>query len=360
MPGTSQLSKPKLDPRRHIRRLSARAEEVRWVLRTLKRQSEDQAKIQNSDLRTELEAGRNRARQAMQAGVLPATSVSSSPASEKLPTASTQALKPWRRILAPANAALGHEIREQLARLRAAERNRARLQATIGDPTTFVCLFRADTVAATASPVVTQGQLNLIPSPPTTQNSVSARNRVRFVAVATSPIGYTAELAQLVVDTVHVFSFASGLGAVCTPTAFFEPNATFSLTVPNAVYYFPVWHAVPRARLFLWMDLRADHWFPGVFAGDPPSATFSTFAMRPDVSLSGWGGAKSASGTLLTGSPSSLSLPAFAILSGSRVVVTTRYQMFLQVLEGGNGVVDASSRDESGLNISVVSVRLDY
>ena len=117
---------------------------------------------------------------------------------------------------------------------------------------------------------------------------------------------------------------------------------------------------MPWAKLFVSILLRADHWLPGVPATSPPSATFSTFASRPDVFLSGWGGAKSESGTFQTGLPFSLSLPAFAVLPGSRVVLTARYNLLLSVSQGASGVLDAISQTESGLNTSVATLRLDY
>jgi len=189
---------------------------------------------------------------------------------------------------------------------------------------------------------------------------VNSRNRARFAAAVSSQLGYLTEMASVLVNSFHVFSFSPGIGAVCTPTVHFEANATYSLLAPNATYIFPWYHAVPHARLILNLLLRADHWLPGVPATSPPSATFSTFVSRPEVFLSGWGGDKSESGKLQTSLPFSLSLPAFAVLPGSRVVLTARYNLFLLVTQGASGVIDAISLDESGLNTSVATLRLDY
>ena len=182
MPDATGQSKTKKDPRKLIRRLSARSAEVRWVIRALEQQLAAEARIGQADLKTESEAARKRAREAKAAGVkIPAAAIPSSRV-ELHPGTASQALKPWKRALAPANAALGGEIRSQLARLRSAVRDRDRLEATVGDPTTFLCLFRADSVTATASPVHTSGTTNVIPPTPIAQNSVSARNRARFAA----------------------------------------------------------------------------------------------------------------------------------------------------------------------------------
>ena len=285
MPDASGRSKTKKDPKKLIRRLSAGSAEVRWVIRALKQQVAAAARVRKADLRTEREAVRNRAREAKAAAVKMPSAVIQPAAVALHPKTAEQALKPWRRALEPANAALGGDIRAQLARLRSAERDRDRLQATVGDPTTFLCLFRADSVTATAMPVYTQGTINVIPPTPIAQNSVSARNRVRFAAAASSPFGYLAEMASVLVNTFHVFSFSSTIAAVCTPTVHFEANATYSLNAPDAVYIFPWYHAVPHARLILNLVLRADHWLPGVPATSTPSATFSTIASRPEVFL---------------------------------------------------------------------------
>ena len=206
------------------------------------------------------------------------------------------------------------------------------------------------------------GHLDILPPNPTIENRVPFVNTVRFAAVASSPIGYEAELAWLQVDTAQVFSFESWVSGSCSLTGWFLPNAVFTLLAPDAVWFFPFWHAVPHARLIFTMTMRVDHFLPGSLPGAPPTQTVADAWSMPIVDLSGWGGAKSKSGSIRDTSPFFLIPPPFFVNNGSRIVITGQYHLDLFVMEGGSATVDAVSSPSPtlGLNVSHVDVFLNF
>jgi hypothetical protein len=340
-------------------RLSPKSKEISWVLRDVKRQQDSRLRIAKADLEITSNSGRERARLAQAAGVpLVATGLTDRASARPTAQLSERSLK---RDLAELHSAMVPDAKQQHDRISAIKRHPEIFNTTIGDPIISGYMAWTDSVTAAVSPTAIEGHLDLLPPNPVVENNVPFINTVRFAAVASSPIGYQAELAWLTVDTAQVFSFESWVTGSCSLVGWFLPNAVFRLLAPDAVWFFPFWHAVPHARLRFSMNLRVDHFLPGSRPGDVPLQTNEVWAM-PLIELSGWGGAKSNSGSIRDTSPAFLSTPPFVVVNGSRVVISAQYHVDIFVMEGGSATFDAISSPSPtmGLNVSHVEVFLNY
>ena len=338
-------------------RLSSNSKEVRYVLRDLKRREEALALASKADLQRDLDSMREHVA-AIGVGVHPKAALER-PRKERAGRRNAEhRLQAMRRELSPLYSVAREDARRQKARALALRRHPEAFDTTFGDPISAGYIGWADSVTATTDLTVRGSNLDVIPNPPLTEFSTAFLNQVRFAAVASTPLQMSAG-SWFTIRTAHVFTFTPWeFPASAVVTASFFPNALFRVTVPPALYYFPVWHAVPHIWLFFAMALRVDHWLPGASPSDPPTNTNRTLFARPKVGLSGWDGAKTASGTLNDG-PSSLQLPPFLVLQGSRVVVTCEYGIDLIAENGANGVIDAIS-PSLGLNVPRVDVVLNY
>jgi hypothetical protein len=163
------------------------------------------------------------------------------------------------------------------------------------------------------------------------------------------------------VFTSHIFTFTVNSAAVVTPTVFLTPVGTYSQFVPDAVWVPLFWHAVPKSlvRLSALVDVAVTPANPSAPAALLPPTGRMSFL---DTGLSGWGGAKSQTGTLLEnvgGSQATVTLAAFGVRGGDTVSVICGYNLFIRSWEGGSVVVDASTATDAGLNVPSVWVRVD-
>lgn len=266
-------------------RLSPKSKEISWVLRDVKRQQESRLRIAKADLQITSKAGRERARVAKAAGVQ--LVVSGLTAQAPVKSTARLTVRSLKRDLAHLHSEITPDIEQQRRRISAIKRHPEVFDVTIGDPITGGYMAWTDSVSATVSPLVLGGHLDLLPRSPIIEHTVPSINTVRFAAVASSPIGYQAELAWLIVDTAQVFSFESWVTGSCILTGWFLPNAVFTLLAPDAVFFYPFWHAVPHARLRFSMIFRVDHFLPGSLPGNP-TQTVSDVWVMPAVDLSGW------------------------------------------------------------------------
>ncbi len=340
--------------------LGPRSKEVSWVLRELKRQRTAVADQRKADAEATIESRRERADMAKAMGVHPVVP-GPFPGEREVRQFDERRLK---RELGSLHGLLGTPTGGRGGRAASRKKNAKAFDVTFGDPMTWGYIGWADNVTVVTSPLVSSGTLTLLPTTPVGEHSVPFVNQVRFAAVATSPFGYMGEMAWLMLDTAHVFSFESnfpwiGSASACSLTGWFEPNAVFRLDAPAPVYIFPWWHAVPHARMDLFVGLRADVWLPGVQPQAPPSFTSTNSWNRPVVSLSGWTGAITESGSLNVG-PSFLDIPPFVLINGSRVVITAQYSLGMRVSEGATGIIDALTPSVAGLNVSEIQVYLSY
>ena len=327
------------------------------MLRELKRSRETKLQLAKSDLEVTLKAGRERGRLAKSAAIQPSAGALSPHAQAEPLVHHTQ--RSLRRELAGLHSAVAPEMKQQRDQIAARRRHPEVFDTRVGDPTLWGYIAWADVVTVDSTQVVVDGNLNLIPPTPLTENHTPGVNTVRFAAVASSQIGYEAQVASLVLDTTHVFSFKSWLFASCVLTGWFLPNAVFSLHAPAAVYFFPFYHAVPHARLRFSLSLRVDHFLPDVLPGQPPTQTLTDGFVRPAVELSGWMGPVSQSGGLDL-SPQFFNMPAFLVAENSRVVITAQYHVEIFAWEGGSVTFDAISFPNSGLNVPEMDLFLDY
>jgi hypothetical protein len=256
------------------------------------------------------------------------------------------------------SSALRESVQQQRRALRDAIRHRRTLEYALGNPTTLLCVWNAASVTSSVSPLVTSSGTVSISR--VNETGVVGRNRVRMVGLASSTT-VLASLGMMTVLTSHIFTFTVNSAAVVTPTVFLTPVGTYSMFVPNAVWVPLFWHAVPKSnvRLSAMVDVAVSPANPSAPAALLPPTGRVSFL---DTGLSGWGGAKSQTGTLLEnvgGSQATVTLAAFGVRGGDTVSVICGYNLFIRSWEGGSVVVDASTAADAGLNVPSVWVRVD-
>jgi hypothetical protein len=344
-------------------RLPRDSREVTYVLKHLKEKRARELKIKMADIRSHLDAAKNRSRSLGLVSPPPAQLLPDLP---KKPANAKQALAEAKKRLAPSYEAMRYEIEDQRARLRSMRKNRDRLFGAVGDPTLLDFLDVADTISATTSPLALPvgGSVIFVLPPSPTTSIAPFSNQVRFSATMASQLGYMAEIAWLQVTSTYVFSFISPLNAVCTLSPAFLPNGVFTLTAPQAVYFFPWYNAVPHAYMDFDATVQADIWLPGLMPPSPPAQTVTGISVFPAIGLSGWTGFQTASGGLTPGAGSSglpgLTLPPFLVIAGARVVISIQYFLEFYLTEGGFATFDAATRSGLGLNVPYVLARFDY
>jgi hypothetical protein len=258
------------------------------------------------------------------------------------------------------------ELRGEVTRLRrllhdSLRAGQARAQ-TVGDPTTFLCNFSAQSLSVTDDAFTSAGASTSLTRPVRRELSL-ARNRSRFLAIAFAPVDLFSFGLMHVVQTVRFAFTILGTGAA-TLTAHITPLGTYRIDAPGAESRQLFFTAVPHPSIHLFATVTAAASWPapaapgGVTLVLPPPVT-ATIIHRE---LSGWSGSNSEVGLLqdLTSPTIVSALPIAIGGSPATVTIDVTLNMQLWAKSGGTVVVDCLTPGNSGLNVPAVVLRFDF